>query len=144
MLKHPSAGTVTLVTSGAYDPLQASLSSNGDTGNAMEEDNNLFPSCHSIPGLEALAEGALMIPLGQESSLHQVPSLPHPLHPIPLVCQVPLHTIIQLALPLVLIKNLKVLASAPLPRKLLLPRNEMTLLILCELAQLNLFRHTSR
>ncbi|KAJ1594975.1 hypothetical protein NDA14_005431 [Ustilago hordei] len=43
MLKHPSAGPVTLMTSGAYNPLQASQSSNGDTGDAMEED------CHG-PG----------------------------------------------------------------------------------------------
>ncbi|SPC65044.1 uncharacterized protein UHOD_11012 [Ustilago sp. UG-2017b] len=58
MSKHPSAGPVTLVTSSAYNPVQASQSSNGDTGDAMEEDNNPFPSCHSIPGFEALAEGA--------------------------------------------------------------------------------------
>ncbi|KAJ1043405.1 hypothetical protein NDA11_001322 [Ustilago hordei] len=64
MLKHPSAGTVTLVTSGAYDPLQASQSSNGDAGNAMEEDNIPFPSFCSIPGLEALAEGAPDNPIG--------------------------------------------------------------------------------
>ncbi|SAM73032.1 uncharacterized protein UBRO_20316 [Ustilago bromivora] len=62
--KHPSAGPVTLVTSGAYDPVQASQSSNGDTGDAMEEDNDPFPSCHSITGLEALAEGAPDDPIG--------------------------------------------------------------------------------
>ncbi|SYW76136.1 uncharacterized protein UBRO2_01207 [Ustilago bromivora] len=58
MLKHPSAGPVTLVTSGAYNPLQASQSSNSDAGDAMEEDDISFPSGHSIPGLEALAEAA--------------------------------------------------------------------------------------
>ncbi|KAJ1033343.1 hypothetical protein NDA13_001335 [Ustilago tritici] len=58
MSKHPSAGPVTLVTSGAYNPLQALQSSNVDAGNAMEEDNIPFPSGHSIPGLEALAEAA--------------------------------------------------------------------------------------
>ncbi|KAJ1035454.1 hypothetical protein NDA13_000867 [Ustilago tritici] len=58
MSKHPSAGPVTLVTSGAYDPLQASQPSNNDAGNAMEEDNISFPSGCSIPGLEALAEAA--------------------------------------------------------------------------------------
>ncbi|SYW75651.1 uncharacterized protein UBRO2_00806 [Ustilago bromivora] len=58
MSKHPSAGPVTLVTSGAYNPLQASQSSNGDAGDAMEEDNIPFPSGCSIPGLEALAEAA--------------------------------------------------------------------------------------
>ncbi|KAJ1036410.1 hypothetical protein NDA13_000290 [Ustilago tritici] len=58
MLKHPSAGPVTLVTSSAYNPLQALQSSNGDAGNAMEEDNISFPSGCSIPGLEALAEAA--------------------------------------------------------------------------------------
>ncbi|SYW77751.1 uncharacterized protein UBRO2_01943 [Ustilago bromivora] len=40
------------------------LSSNGDTGDAMEEDDNSFPSCHSIPGLETLAEGAPDDPIG--------------------------------------------------------------------------------
>ncbi|SPC61061.1 uncharacterized protein UHOD_11230 [Ustilago sp. UG-2017b] len=35
MSKCPSAGPVTLVTSSAYDPVQASQSSNGDTGDAM-------------------------------------------------------------------------------------------------------------
>ncbi|SAM84817.1 uncharacterized protein UBRO_20854 [Ustilago bromivora] len=64
MSKHPSAGPVTLVTSGAYDPVQASQSSNGDTGDAMEEDYSPFPSCHSIPGLETLAEGAPDDPIG--------------------------------------------------------------------------------
>ncbi|SAM82681.1 uncharacterized protein UBRO_20696 [Ustilago bromivora] len=64
MSKHPSACPVTLVTSGAYDPVQASQSSHGDTGNAMEEDNNSFPSCCSIPGLETLAEGAPDDPIG--------------------------------------------------------------------------------
>ncbi|SYW78101.1 uncharacterized protein UBRO2_02293 [Ustilago bromivora] len=34
------------------------LSSNGDAGDAMEEDNISFPSGYSIPGLEALAEAA--------------------------------------------------------------------------------------
>ncbi|SAM82174.1 uncharacterized protein UBRO_20639 [Ustilago bromivora] len=55
---HPSAGPVTLVTSSAYNSLQASQSSNGDAGDAMEEDNISFPSGYSIPGLEALAEAA--------------------------------------------------------------------------------------
>ncbi|KAJ1039485.1 hypothetical protein NDA10_004824 [Ustilago hordei] len=64
MSKCPSAGPVTLVTSSAYNPLQASLSSNGDTGDAMEEDDNLFPLCHSIPGLESLAEDAPDNPIG--------------------------------------------------------------------------------
>ncbi|SAM70165.1 uncharacterized protein UBRO_20371 [Ustilago bromivora] len=64
MSKHPSAGPVTLVTSGAYDPVQTSQSSNGDTGNAMEEDDNPFPSCCSIPGLENLADGAPDDPIG--------------------------------------------------------------------------------
>ncbi|SOV05434.1 uncharacterized protein UDID_18427 [Ustilago sp. UG-2017a] len=36
MSKHPSAGPVTLVTSSAYDPVQASQSSNGDTGDACQ------------------------------------------------------------------------------------------------------------
>ncbi|KAJ1026663.1 hypothetical protein NDA13_004036 [Ustilago tritici] len=64
MSKHPSAGPVTLVTSGAYDPLQASQPSNSDAGNAMEEDNISFPSGCSIPGLEALAEAAPDNPTG--------------------------------------------------------------------------------
>ncbi|SPC63215.1 uncharacterized protein UHOD_12071 [Ustilago sp. UG-2017b] len=64
MLKHPSAGPATLVTSSAYDPVQASQSSIGDTGDAMEEDDNPFPSCRSIPGLETLAEGAPDDPIG--------------------------------------------------------------------------------
>ncbi|SAM76558.1 uncharacterized protein UBRO_20524 [Ustilago bromivora] len=64
MSKCPSAGPVTLVTSSAYDPVQASQSSNGDTGDAMEEDNNPFPSCCSIPGLETLTEGAPDDPIG--------------------------------------------------------------------------------
>ncbi|SYW84336.1 uncharacterized protein UBRO2_05436 [Ustilago bromivora] len=64
MSKYPSAGPVTLVTSSTYDPVQAAQSSNGDTGDAMEEDNNPFPSCRSIPGLEALAEGAPDNPIG--------------------------------------------------------------------------------
>ncbi|SAM85844.1 uncharacterized protein UBRO_20173 [Ustilago bromivora] len=64
MPKHPSTGPVTLVTSGAYDPLEALQSSNGDSGNAMEEDDISFPSGCSIPGLEALAETAPDNPIG--------------------------------------------------------------------------------
>ncbi|KAJ1028059.1 hypothetical protein NDA13_003509 [Ustilago tritici] len=64
MSKHPSAVPVTLVTSSAYNPLQALQSSNGDAGNAMEEDDISFPSGCSIPGLEALAEAAPNNPIG--------------------------------------------------------------------------------
>jgi len=58
MTKHPSAGPVTLVTSGTYNPPQASQSSNINASDAIDEDNLSFPSGHLIPGLDSLADTA--------------------------------------------------------------------------------------